>query len=191
MRIYTSCFIGVPLPEKFQQEFETLLEDISKISPSLELRLVDLKTPHVTIYYLDKQSQFNLPDITNSVRSSIDLLKDAELTVGGFDYFGEANPKVLFLNVLDPHTLKAFNQSITKSLRKYYANDNDFPFHPHMTITRIDPQSRKSFKESYSKLKSRLNKIIWTFPITKIVLYGVDSTKTPEHHEKLITISVR
>ncbi len=199
MKVYTTCFIGIPLPKKYQQAFETLLVDVSKMCPMLEL--IDPKTPHITGYYLDVQSQFNLTDIAKSVESIIGLLKDTKLTVGGFGYFGEDNPRVLFLNVLYPEVLKDFNQSITKLLKKYYANDNDLPFHPHMTIARINTsESKKLLEESNSDFKARLNEIIWTFPITEVVLYGVDSTKDSEHsehyehyehYEKLITILVR
>lgn len=177
------------MPDKYQQEFETLLKDISKIYPPLEI--VDPRTSHITIYYLNKQSQFYLPDIAKNVKSYVNLLKGNEFTVGGFDYFSEDKPRVLFLNVLYPKALKDFNRSLTEPLRKYYANDNDFPFHPHMTVARINiPESKKSFKASVFKLKSRLNKIIWTFPITEVVLYRVDSTKSPEYHKKLMTIRV-
>ncbi len=177
------------MPEQYQQGFEVLLKDVFKICPALEL--VAPKTPHITIYYLDRKSQFNLPDIIKSVESTIDLLKGNELTVGGFDFFGEDDPKVLFLNVLYPEALKDFNYSVTESLTKYYANDNNLPFHPHMTMARMNiPESKKSFKTSTPELKSLFNKIIWTFPITEVVLYGVDSTKKPEYYERLITIRV-
>ncbi len=190
MRNYSSYFIGIPLPQKYQQDFERFLADISKISSLFKTTYP--KTPHITGYYLDEQSQFNLPDIAKSVESTIGLLKGTELTVGGLDYFGEDNPRVLFLNVLYPEALKDFNQSTTKALTKYYANDNDLPFHPHMTIARITtPEAQKSFKESVSKLKTRLSEVAWTFPITEVVLYGVNSTKRPQYQERLIPISVR
>ena len=190
MKKYTSCFIGIPLPKKYQQKFETLLKDVSDICPLLETS--DPETPHITGYYLDEQSQFNIPAITKSVELTAGLLKDTELTVSNLDYFSKNNPKVLFINVLYPKDLKNFNQSVTKSLAKYYANDNDQPFHPHLTIARMNtPEAKKSFKESIPKLKTRLSKVVWKFPITELVLYGVDSTKYPQYQEKLISISIR
>jgi len=189
MKVYNTCFIGIPLPKKYQQTFKTLLVDVSNICPKLEI--VDPTTPHITGYYLDVQSESNLADIAKIVESTIGLLKGAKLIVGSFDYFGEDDPRVLFLNVLYPTALKDFNQSITGSLKKYYKSDTDLPFHPHMTIARMNTfESKKLFKESQLKIKTRLNEIIWAFPITEVVLYGIDSTKNPDHHEKLITISV-
>lgn len=68
MKVYTSCFIGIPLPDKYQKEFEALLKDINSICPSWEL--VDPKTPHITVFYLDKQSKNKLPDIAKKVDST-------------------------------------------------------------------------------------------------------------------------
>ena len=189
MKKYTSCFIGIPLPEKYQQEFEALLADISEIYPLVEV--VYPKTPHITGYYLDEQSQFNLLNITKKVQSVIGLLRGSEITVGGLGHFGGDDPMVLFLNVLYPKALKDFNLSITKSLADYYAKGNNLPFHPHMTIGRINTlEAQKTFKESVSRLKTRLSKTVWKFPITEVILYGVDSAKHPQHQERLISVSI-
>lgn len=190
MKVYNTCFIGIPLPKKYQRTFESLLADVSKICPKLEL--IDPKTPHITGYYLDVQSQSTLTEISKIVESTMGLLKGLKLKVGGFDYFGADDPRVLFLNVQYPKALKDFNQSITESLKKYYDNDNDLPFHPHMTIARINTsESKKSFKKLGFKLKPRLDEIIWVFPITEVVLYGINSAKESSPHEKLITILVK
>lgn len=188
MKDYTSYFLGIPLPKEYKKEFEVLLKDINNICPFLEL--VNPQTPHITVYYLDKQSKYVLPKIAEKVESTINLLKGVEITIGGLGNFGSDDPRVLFLNVLYPNILKEFNQKVTQLLKKYYADDNALPFHPHMTAARIvTPEAKQSFKESLLKLKDRLDKINWTFPVTEVVLYGVDSTTHPEHHEKLITIS--
>lgn len=187
MKNYTSYFIGVPLPQKFQQEFEMLLEDVSNIDSNLEV--VDSGTPHITIYYLDKQSQDDLPEIAKNVKSIKSMIHSTELKVGGLDFFGGEDPRVLFLKVFTPEVLKDFNQSLTDSLKDYCSNDNSWSFHPHMTVARVrTPEAKKSFKKSRPDLKSRFEKVNWIFPITELVLYGVDSTKHPERHYKLITI---
>lgn len=187
MKEYTSCFIGIPLPEKFQPDFESLLRDVSQIDPLLEITYP--KMPHITGYYLDKQSQFYLPDIVQSVESKISLLESVELTIGGFGYFRGDNPRVIFLNVQYPEALKGFSDAVAESLSKYYAPDDNLPFYPHMTVAKlITPRAQQSYEMTEPKLKLRLNEVNWTFPVTEVVLYGVDSTKKPEHQEKLIPI---
>lgn len=190
MKEYTSCFIGIPLPEKYQQDFESLLADISITEPLLDT--TDPKTPHITGYYLDKQSQLALPNIAKSVDSKVGLLKGVELTVGGFGYFRGNDPRVIFLNVQYPEVLKEFNDALTENLSAYYASDNNLPFHPHLTVARLrTPQAQLSFNSSKPKLTSRLNKVNWTFPVREVVLYGVDSTQNPQYQEKLISLPIR
>ena len=85
LKEYSSCFIGIPLPQEYQQGFEDLLRELGEVDSSLEL--TDPKTPHITGYYLDEQSQLFLPKIAESVREKIHLLKDAELTKTQKFYF--------------------------------------------------------------------------------------------------------
>lgn len=190
MKEYTSCFIGIPLPEKYQQDFERLLKDVSRIDPLAETTYP--KTPHITGYYLDKQSQSSIPKIAEDVESKIGMLKSVELTVGGFGYFREDNPRVIFLNVQYPEALKEFNDVIIENLSAYKTPDNNLPFHPHMTVARLRThRAQQSFKISKPKLALRLNEAGWTFPVTEVVLYGVDSTQNPQHQAKLIPIPVK
>lgn len=149
------------------------------------------QTPHVTVCYLDKQSQFSLNEISKLIESSAIILSKSNLKVGGFNYFTKENPEVLFLDIDYPASLTNFNIKTSKLLMEYCASDNKLPFSPHMTAGRIkSKQAKESFNENKEKLSSRLNMINWNFKVNEIVLYGVDSTKSPEYQEKLIKISV-
>ena len=105
---YTSCFVGVPLPDKFQKKFEDLLVKIKKLNPNWEI--VYPKTPHITIYYLDKQSQYVIPIIKNVVEKESGFLRKEILTVKSFDYFAQndAREGIIFL--------KMFTFACTKSI---------------------------------------------------------------------------
>ncbi|MDO8573300.1 MAG: RNA 2',3'-cyclic phosphodiesterase [Candidatus Daviesbacteria bacterium] len=189
MKDYSSYFVGIPLPQKYQQDFEDLQADVSQISPLFKTTYP--KTPHITVCYLSKQSQSALPEIVEDIKKHLEILKGAKLKVGGLGYFGKDKPRVLFLDVQYPKQLKEFNKILSKSLSHYYASDNDLPFHPHVSLAWVgDPEAQKAFKASQLELNSRLEKVNWTFDITEVVLYGVDSTKKPEYHEKLIVFAI-
>lgn len=189
MNGYTAYFIGTPLPEKYQQDFENLQTDVSQISPSFKTTYP--KTPHITVYYLGKQSQSALPEIAEDVKKHLKMLKGIKLKVGGCGYFGEDKPRILFLDVQYPPKLQEYNKVISKSLSIYYTPDNDLPFHPHVTVAWVgDSEAQKVFKTHQPELKILLDEIDWTFEITEVVLYGADSTKQPEYQEKLISIAV-
>lgn len=186
MKDYSSYFIGIPLPQKYQQDFETLQTDISQISPLF--KITHPKTPHITIYYLAKQSQSDLPGIAKDTKKHLEILKGAKLKVGGFGYFGEDKPRILFVDVQYPPQLQEFNKVISKSLSNYSAYDNSLPFHPHVTVAWVgDPKAQNAFKASLLELNSILKEVDWTFDVTEVVLYGVDTTKKPEYYERLIT----
>src|SRR5436189_4491765 len=97
MKSYTSCFLGIPLPQKYLKEFGRVSEDIRTIDSSIET--VHPQTPHITIYYLNKQSQYVLEEINENIKPFNDILNKVTLTIGGFGYFTKDNPKVLFLDV--------------------------------------------------------------------------------------------
>ncbi|OGE64642.1 2'-5' RNA ligase, partial [Candidatus Daviesbacteria bacterium RIFCSPLOWO2_02_FULL_36_7] len=149
------------------------------------------KTPHITVCYLAKQSQSALSEIAEDTKKHLVILKEAKLRIGGFGYFGKDKPRILFVDVQYPPQLQEFNKVISRNLSTYSAVDNDLPFHPHVTLAWVgEPEAQKVFTASLLELSSRLKKVNWSFDITEIVLYGVDSTKKPEYHEKLISIAV-
>ena len=192
MKQYTSCFIGVPLPEKYQEEFERLLADVGKLYPNWEISYP--KTPHITVYYLDQQSQQVLPSIASVIQTKVSIHKNLVLKINGFDYFTKDDPRegIVFLNIVYPRELVDFNREITDKLSQYYSTDNNLPFHPHMTIARVNGLKNESSLKNYiSHIGHKISKIHWEFPLTEVILYGVDSTKKPEHQEKLIHIPIK
>lgn len=189
MKKFTSCFLGIPLPQEFQQEFEQLLADVYFNYPHIEV--VRSQTPHMTVYYLNEQSQFSLNEIKKLVQPKMSIVKNIKIRIRGFGCFTEENPKVLFLDVAYPVALTDFNKEMSKLLRRYSASNNKLTFYPHMTVGRIkNKQAKESFKKNERDLKSRLNIVNWDFQVKEIILYGVDSTESPELHEKLVTIPV-
>lgn len=190
MQNYTSYFLGIPLPQQYKKEFDQVLTMFSQAFPELEL--VASQTPHVTIYYLNIQSKFALSEIKELIQRKANILADLSLTVGGYGYFSENNPMVVFLKVSFPNVLTEFNELIGKTLIKYSAIDNNLPFHPHITLGRIKSAlNQAKIKETESNFKTKLTKINWNFQITELILYGVDSTKSPEQQDELLTIPLK
>ena len=189
MASYTSCFIGIPIPQEFQEEFTKLIIYIQNNFPFIQT--VNPKTPHITIFYLDEQSQLNLDEISLITQSHKDKLKGIKLRIKGFDYFTKENPTVLFLAVDYPPILIDFNKQLSNQLNKFSAIDNNLPFHPHLTLARLkDKQAQDKFILYKEKIVSQHINIDWEFETKEIALYGVDSTKFPEGQHKLITISI-
>ena len=133
-----------------------------------------------------------MEEINDAIKPFSNILNKVALKIEGFNYFTKDNPKVLFLDVKYPKALINFKNKVSEVLGKYSAADNNLPFRPHMTIGRIKTiQGQQSFKENGNEILARLERIRWSFKVNEIILYGVDSTKSPEHQEKLLTISLR
>ncbi len=60
-----------------------------------------------------------------------------------------------------------------------------------MTIATVKAENyEKEFIYFQPQLKELLDNVTWTFPITEVVVYGVDSTQSPEYQEKLAVIGI-
>lgn len=188
MKEYTSCFIGIPLPSRFQNDYEDLLNQVSAIST--EIVMAHPKTPHITVCYLDKQSQFNIQEIEKIIKGYLELIKGVKIKVGGLGYFRDNDPKVIFLNVESPKEVEEFSNVVSKALSTYSATENNLPFHPHMTVARLEnPKAKEEFRDNNSDLVSLLDKE-WEFELEELGIYGVDSNKHPQFQEKLISIEI-
>jgi 2'-5' RNA ligase len=190
VKSYTSYFLGIPLTQKYLKEFGQLLDDIREIDSSIET--VHPQTPHITLYYLNKQYQYLLNENNKKIQPLNEILKNLTLTIGGLDYFTKDSPKVLFLDVKYPKALIYYRNKVLEILERYSASDNILPFHPHMTVGRKKTiQGQQNFKENEKEIMARLEKIRWNFKINEIIIYGVDFTKSPEYQEKLLSFPVK
>ena len=183
---YTSCFVGIPLPLEFHERFRELAEAIYAFCPSLDG--VDLTTPHITIYYLNEQSQDNLGAIVERTERLKLLLRDARLSIGGMGLFSPDQPRVLYCDVVYDSSLVAFHEQITSALSEYHAPDNDFGFKPHLTMARIPRAAREEFDQQRKHISDLLRDEKWTFVIRELCLYGVDSRMHPERQSPIAHI---
>jgi 2'-5' RNA ligase len=185
MKNYTSYFLAILLPTQFQQKFIDLLGKIKSIQPSLQL--VNQETPHITLYYLNKNSEGNFHQIEKVIKDKGSLLENEQLTIGGLGCFGKDNPKVIFLDVKYTPNVKVFNQEMDKVLSDYSAKDNLLTFKPHFTLALIKTsRAKKDFLEKNRLIERVLEQISWPINIEELVLYGVNSKQQPEYQEKLI-----
>jgi len=196
MKNFTSYFLAIPLPIQFQAKFINLLKEIKFIQ--LSLQMVKPETPHVTLFYLTKEIEKNFKKVDGAIKANLDILKNSQLTIGGFGYFEKDNPKTifraeretrvsLFLNVESSPSIKVFKEKISKLLVDYSTKDNLSPFVPHLTLAAIKTnQAKKDFLDKRQLIEQYLEKISWSFNIEELVLYGADSKQQPEYQEKII-----
>lgn len=186
---FTSYFVGIPLPEKYQSEFESLLNKLGKLLPAA--RLVRPRTPHITLYYLDEQSQDNISGITKVIEKHSGIIQGSPITIGGLGVFDPEFVRVLYAKVEHDDSLIEINQQFRQDLSSFYAADNNMNFHAHLTLARLpNEEARQEFVDQQSAIQNLLGGIKWDFEVSELVLYGVDSTQEIEYHQKLISAQV-
>lgn len=178
MKNCTSYFLAIPLPLEYQPGYENLLQDLSHIDSVMEMAYA--KTPHITLYYFVKEAKADLLQITSKIKEHLKLLKDVRLIINGLRLLGGSDQKLVTLDIKYPSALDEFNQAMRYEFKNYSAEDNDWPFTPHLTIARLWYSAEIKNGEHFKQVKTKLDQINWDFKIEQVVLYGADSTQHPE-----------
>lgn len=135
---YKNCFLGIPLPASFFDAYKDLQVRLREIDPSLTLQDPEKLEPHITIYYLDEQTEDALSEISKIVEESKDILKGLTLKVGGMDFFQKQEYNVLFLDIVYPKELVIFPICLTSQSCIYMLGIYLYflllkPFHNHQS----------------------------------------------------------
>ncbi len=178
---YRRCFVGIPLPERYQKEFEDVLGDLVRIDPGL--RSVESKTPHVLLSFLGNQKGASLNEAADEIRPVAGGLSKTSLTVGGFDSFQNRRTKIIFLQVGGLTEKSDLISLIREKLRRF--NPGDKPFRPHLTVARLAADGGIS-----EEIKRRLNQVEWKFPVTAVAIYGAENQEGEMKQKKLIVIPI-
>jgi len=185
---YTSCFIGIPIPKAFGPRLQQAAQEISAEAPSLAI--ADMRTLHITIYYLDEQSQLHIQHIRALVKEHAHLLAGATVTIGRMGLFGGEQPRVLYAQAKCSEGIYRFHDEVFRSLNVHGAADNSLDFTPHVTLARIGRADTNAFLEHREAMSRILDTAGFDFEVKEVCIYGVDSRFVPEHQTKLATIRI-
>ncbi len=75
-RKITSVFLGIPLPERYCEDYRHLLGELKEIDPNLEM--AESETPNVTLYYLKAEADEKRKDILARLGAIFHFLKGLE-----------------------------------------------------------------------------------------------------------------
>lgn len=172
MKEFNSSYVGIPLPELYQQSFSKLLATIRKIDPFS--RVADPRSAHITLYYLGKQNEDVLSnEVVENVKTRLPDIKGLDVCIGGYGSFEEkSNEKVMFLQVKPHEELLEFNTSLQDAFDSLYPNAKNLQFHPHITVCRLDSRDFHILSEKEEELKMLFDDVKWKFPVIGIMVYG-------------------
>lgn len=186
MHLFTSCFIGIPLPKQFVAEYQQIQDEAAKLLPNFDPANPEI--PHITLYYLGSQIVENLDEIMRRAKLHGELLLRERLTVNGLDYFRHHDPRVLFLQVEHSPRVEQYYRVVKEELSSYRNEQDTRDFHAHLTVGRMrTDESQKEFIEHQTEVMLLGQGVDWGFEIAQIALFGVDSEQ-PNEGQQIIRL---
>lgn len=189
---YKNCFLGIPTSARFLDAYKDLQVKLKEIDPNLTLQDSEKLEPHITIYYLDEQTDDALSEISKIIEESKNMLKSLTLKIGGMDFFQKQGYNVLFLDIIYPKELVIFQKEIGKKLVQYYKDNEILEFHPHMTVAGINTNiDEQEINKITKELKTVFDQVALEFPVTESVLLGINpSDNIEDFYKRLKTFTL-
>ncbi len=135
-------------------------------------------SPHITLYYLEKDIDLNVKNQIKDFISSFDLNNEIKLT--WFDYFyrWEWNRFVLYLKSESKIPFKDYRDIFHNKYNRNYIEDNNYNFSPHITLLKIN--NSEIFENHRLNIENILNEEIDNIKnidinLRKIFVYAVNS----------------
>lgn len=185
----TSHFIWIELKaELFSDIFVNLYTYLKENNIADCTHFQNPLSPHITLYYLDKDLKKNDIDEIKDYIKKFDINKP--IYISSFNYFSrwEWNRFVLFFTSNTDLPLKSYRDDLHKKYQRDFVEDNNFPFSPHITFLRIqDSEIYEKHRDNIEKIiKDELDKIKdIDLSSNKIFLYAVNSKFKEEIQVKM------
>lgn len=184
----TSYFIWIELrAEFFSDVFVKIYEYIKKENIEDSIVLQNPLSPHITLYYLEKD--LSEEDIISIKEDIATINSKQEIHLAWIDYFFHWEDKsVLYFTVWTSLTLKEYRNFFHNKYAKTNVENNRFEYSPHITILKILSSStfevhriniETIIKEEQEKLKNQ------DTSTGGIYLYAVNSHFKPELQIKI------
>lgn len=173
------AFVAVSLPEDAR-------EDLEAVQLELDVgRLTAPETFHVTLAYLDKQSERTLERI-HEVLAQIKLTA-FRLRISRLDLFGGRQPKVLWAGLEASPELEQLRDKTRRAALRSGVSLARERFRPHVTLARFKPRLRpgeiakiEAFLAKHGALDGP------SFPVEEFVLYRSTLHPTGAQHDPLV-----
>lgn len=160
--------MGVALPDKHLKEFAGLCQAIDSLIPGLS----PSSNPHMTIYYLGKQTPADLSLANSAISKHLHLINGNVVTIGGYGLFNNDWP-ALYLNIQYPTNLTTFRTKLETDLP--LSNYGNLPFHPHVAVAKLKMDQLTQAIKNEDELKKIMSPISWCIPLV-VNIFGTNPT---------------
>jgi 2'-5' RNA ligase len=191
MKEFYNCFIGFPLSSEFKHELQIIQKKLHAYMPNAAI--LDPLEAHITLYYLGKQSEKDLEEISDILYEEQDIIKGEEFKISDLGIFyrqlnSENIPYVLYLKVAHTDRLITLREHLASHLDSYN-KDDDRGFVPHLTLGRLKTtEAEIQFKEHSKMVENLLSTVDWQFKLKEVYIYGKENLESSKFQETLYKI---
>lgn len=173
-------FVAIPLPEHVRDA----LEDIQ-----IELdvgRLMAPHTFHITLAYLDKQTELTLERI-HEVLSQVQIQRFS-VQIRGLGLFGGRQPRVLWAGIETNDAMNSLREKARRAAMRSGVSLSRERFRPHVTLARFGNRIRGTEMHKIERfLTANADFEIPEFEISEFVLFRSTLHQTGAMHDRLMT----
>ena len=184
----TSHFIGIELKsEIFSDIFVKVYKYLKENTIEESVALQNPLSPHITLYYLEKNIPSNDIASIQSDIQGLDLWSPINLT--WINYFFRGDDRfVLYFKTNTNINLESYRNTLHDTYKRTQVEDNSFDFSPHVTFSKIlDSSTFETHRVNIEKIISEEIEKIKNLDVNswKVYLYAVNSTYKEEIQIKL------
>ena len=181
------CFIGLPLPESYQQG---LAELTAELKPGLRSKLAWTRPGnwHLTLKFLGQTDASTVGAVLVALRA-LDLPSFA-MRAGGAGYFPESRrPRVLWIGLAQGgDEAEVWATAVRRAVESLGFVAEERPFRAHLTVARI----RHALRDDWRALAGRIAEREWpVIDMTRLVLWKSELSPQGARHVPLGEVKSR
>jgi 2'-5' RNA ligase len=158
-----------------QQYFAESLERIKNELRFEQIKWVDFKSLHLTLFFLGQTTHDDTELIEKIFNVQLSKLKRFKIQLKSYGTFGsKLNPKVLWVGVAVTDELLELHQKVNESIQNIGFVPDVRGFNPHITIGRIKQVGNVNLINGV--LMEYANSIFQEIVVDKVILYRSDSS---------------
>jgi RNA 2',3'-cyclic 3'-phosphodiesterase len=181
-------FIAVPLPQSCREMLEKLQQDIRPLGA--DLRLVATASIHLTLKFLGEIDPKVLPNLVETLTASVKSEPVLSLCLRGLGGFPDLrNPRVIWCGVEgDTEELARLQEKVENACCDIGFEREERPFHPHLTLARVNSKRNLQGLLDYIKIGSGLER---EFSAGHINIYRSTLTPRGAIYDIMATIALK
>jgi 2'-5' RNA ligase len=150
------AFIAIPLPKECQIMLEQLQQSLRACGP--EVRWVASPSIHLTLKFLGEVDPEVIPKLNELLQDNVKSRNSFDLRLQGLGCFPNLrNPKVIWCGITgETDNLLRLQQKVEAACADFGFAPEDRPFHPHLTLGRVNGKRNLQPLLDYIKIGSDL-----------------------------------